>query len=65
MFRRVINGMRSIVRHIRYSFTMVWNYLLRKECTILEIAMGREDAQTLFWSLDLGMPIVVVKKASI
>jgi hypothetical protein len=65
LFRRVINGMRSIVRHIRYSFTMVWNYLLKKECTILEIAMGREDAQTLFWSLDLGMPIVVVEKASI
>ena len=65
LFRRVINGMRSIVRHIRYSFTMVWNYLLKKECTILEIAMAREDAQTLFWSLDLGMPIVVVEKASI
>ena len=62
---RVINGMRSIVRHVRYSLTMVWNTLLKKECAVIDIAMAREDAQTLFWSLDLGMPIVVVKKASI
>ena len=61
---RVIHVMRSIVRHARYSLTMVWNYLLKRDCAIIEIAMGQEDAQTLFWSLDVGMPIVVVEKAS-
>ena len=65
ILRRIINGMRSIVRHIRYSFTMAWNYFLKRDCTVIEIAMSQEDAQTLFWSLDVGMPIVLVEKASI
>ena len=62
---RVIHVMRSIVRHTRYSLTMVWNYLLKRDCAVIEIAMGQEDAQTLFWSWDVGTPIVVVENASI
>jgi hypothetical protein len=43
---------------------MAWNYLLKKDTAVIEIAMGQEDAQTLFWSLEEGMAIVVVEKAS-
>ena len=64
ILRRIIHVMRSIFRHIRYSLTMGWNYLLKKDCAIIEIAMGKEDAQALFWSLEEGMNIVLVEKAS-
>jgi hypothetical protein len=58
---RFIHLARSILIHIRYSLTIVWNHLWKNEFAIIEIVMGKEDAQALYWSLEEGMSIVIVE----
>lgn len=59
-----IGAIYSIAKHIRHSFMAVWNHLQRKTLTIIDIAMSREDAQALFWSLQEGTSILISGRAS-
>jgi len=61
---KFIQLIRSILVHIRYSMTIVWNYLWRNEFAIIEIMMDKEDAQAFYWSLDEGMNILIVDRNS-
>jgi len=58
---KFIHLIRSILIHIRYSLTIVWNHLWKNKFAIIEIVMGKEDAQALYWSLEEGMSIVIVE----
>lgn len=58
---RFIHRIRSLLTHLRYSLTMVWNYLWKKEFAIIQMMMDHEDAQAFYWSLDEGMSIVVIE----
>ena len=60
----LIQLIRSILVHIRYSMTIVWNYLWRNEFAIIEMMMDKEDAQAFYWSLDEGMNILIVDRNS-
>jgi len=62
LISRFIHLLRSTLIHIRYSLTIVWNHFWNDEFAIVEIIMGKEDAQALYWSLDEGMSIVVTEK---
>jgi hypothetical protein len=62
LISRLIHLISSILIHIRYSLTIVWNHLWKNEFTIIEIIMGREDAQTLYWSLEESMSIVIMER---
>lgn len=59
---RFIHLIRSILIHIRYSLTIVWNHFWKNEFAIIEIIIGKEDAQALYWSLEEGMSIVVMER---
>jgi hypothetical protein len=58
---RFAHLIRSILIHIRYSLTVVWNRLWKNEFAIIEIMMGKEDAQSFYWSLEEGMSIVIME----
>jgi len=62
LISRFIHLIRSTLIHIRYSLTIVWNHLWNNELAIIEIKMGKEDAQALYWSLEEGMSIVVMER---
>ena len=59
---RFVHLISSILIHIRYSLTIVWNHLWKNEFAIIEIIMGKEEAQALYWSLEEGMNIVVMER---
>jgi hypothetical protein len=59
-----IHNIKSILIHIRCSLIIVWNHLWNNEFAIVEIMMGKEDAQALYWSLEEGMSIVVMERHS-
>jgi len=59
---RFIHLISSILIHIRYSLTIVWNHLWKNEFAIIEIMVRKEDAQSLYWSLEEGMNIVVMER---
>ncbi len=59
---RFIHLVRSTLIHIRYSLAIVWNHLWKNELAIIEIIMGKEDAQALYWSLEEGMSLVVMER---
>lgn len=59
LLSRCIFLIRSILRHIRFSLMLVWSHLWDKELAIVEILMRGEDAQSLYWSLEEGMNVVV------
>ncbi|PIV21623.1 MAG: hypothetical protein COS40_07195 [Deltaproteobacteria bacterium CG03_land_8_20_14_0_80_45_14] len=61
LISRFIHLISSILIHICYSLTIVWNYLWRNELAIIEIIMRKEDAQALYWSLEEGMSIVIME----
>jgi len=61
LISRFIPLISSILIHIRYSLTIVWNHLWKKEFAIIEIMMGKEDAQALYCSLEEGMSIVIME----
>jgi hypothetical protein len=61
LISRFIYLISSIPIHIRHSLTMVWNHLWKNELAIIEIIMGKEDAQALYWSLEEGMSIVIME----
>lgn len=50
---------RSIFIHIRNSLAVVWNRLWNNEFAIIEVRMRGEEAQSLYWSLEQGMNVVV------
>jgi len=62
LISRFIYLISSILIHIRYSLTIVWNHLWKNEFAVIEIMMGKEDAQSLYWSLQEGMSIVVMER---
>jgi len=62
LISRFIHLVSSILIHIRYSLTIVWNHLWKNEFAIMEIIMGKEDAQTLYWSLEESMSIVIMER---
>jgi hypothetical protein len=62
LISRFIHLISSILIHIRYSLTIVWNHLWKNEFAIIEIIMGKEDAQALYWSLEEGMSVVVMER---
>jgi len=62
LISRFIHLIRSILIHIRYSLTIVWNHLWKNEFAIIEIIMGKEDAQALYWSLEEGMSMVIMER---
>jgi hypothetical protein len=62
LISRLIHLISSILIHIRYSLTIVWNHLWKNEFAMIEIIMGKEDAQALYWSLNEGMSIVVMER---
>jgi hypothetical protein len=62
LISRFIHLISSILIHIRYSLTIVWNHLWKNEFAMIEIIMGKEDAQALYWSLNEGMSIVVMER---
>jgi hypothetical protein len=62
LISRLIHLISSILIHIRYSLTIVWNHLWKNEFAIIEIIMGKEDAQTLYWSLEESMSIVIMER---
>jgi hypothetical protein len=62
LISRFIHLVSSILIHIRYSLTIVWNHLWKNEFAIIEIIMGKEDAQTLYWSLEESMSIVIMER---
>lgn len=61
LISRFIHLISSILTHIRFSLTIVCNHLWKNEFAIVEIVMGKEDAQSLYWSLEEGMSIVVME----
>ena len=62
LISRFIHLVRSILIHIRCSLAMVWNHFWKNDFAIIEIVMGNEDAQALYWSLNEGMSIVVMER---
>ena len=62
LISRFTHLIRSILIHIRYSLTIVWKHLWKNEFAIVEIIMGKEDAQALYWSLEEGMSIVITER---
>jgi hypothetical protein len=62
LISRFIYLISSILIHIRYSLTIVWNHLWKNEFAVIEIMMGKEEAQSLYWSLQEGMSIVVMER---
>jgi hypothetical protein len=58
---RFTHLIKSILTHIRYSLTIVWSRLWGNEFAIIEIMMGKEDAQSFYWSLEEGMSIVIME----
>ena len=62
LISRFIHLVRSILTHIRCSLAMVWNHFWKNDFAIIEIVMGNEDAQALYWSLNEGMSIVVMER---
>jgi hypothetical protein len=62
LISRLIHLISSILIHIRYSLTIVWNHLWKNEFAIIEIIMGKEDAQTLYWSLEESISIVIMER---
>jgi hypothetical protein len=60
LISRFIHLIRSTLIHIRYSLAIVWNHFWKNDFAIIEIIMGNEDAQALYWSLEEGMSIVVM-----
>ena len=62
LISRFIHLIRSTLINIRYSLAIVWNHLWKNDFAIIEIIMGNEDAQALYWSLNEGMSIVVMER---
>ena len=62
LLSRLIHLISSLLMHIRYSLTLVWNHLWKNDFAIIEITMCREDAQTLHWSLEENMNIVIMER---
>jgi hypothetical protein len=62
LISRFIHLIRSALIHIRYSLAIVWNHFWKNDFAIIEIVMGKEDAQALYWSLEEGMNIVVMER---
>jgi hypothetical protein len=62
LLSRFIHFIRSTLIHIRYSLAIVWNHLWKNDFAIIEMIMGKEDAQALYWSLNEGMSIVVMER---
>jgi hypothetical protein len=62
LISRFIHLIRSTLIHIRYSLAIVWNHFWKNDFAIIEIIMGNEDAQALYWSLNEGMSIVVMER---
>jgi len=62
LIARFIHLLKSTLIHIHYSLMIAWNYFWNKEFAIVEIIMGKEDAQALYWSLEEDMSIVVMEK---
>ncbi len=58
-FPRII---RAIFIHIQNSFSLVWNYVMGNDFTVMEITMDQKDAQAFYWSLEEGMKIVVIER---
>jgi hypothetical protein len=62
LISRFIDLIKSTLIHIRYSLAIVWNHFWKNDFAIIEIIMGNEDAQALYWSLEKGMSIVVMER---
>jgi hypothetical protein len=58
----LIHRVRSIFIHLGCSLTMVWSRVWNHPFAAVDITMSKEDAQALYWSLEEGADIVVIKR---
>lgn len=50
----------SMIRHIYHSFVFVQNYLRKKDYTMVEMIMDKEEAQAVYWAFGEGTNIVIL-----
>jgi len=62
LISRFIHLIRSTLIHIRFSLAIIWNHFWKNDFAIIEIIMGNEDAQALYWSLNEGINILVMER---
>lgn len=51
---------RTILRHVFHSLVFIWNRLKGREVAFVEITMIKEDVQALYWSSEIGMPLLLI-----
>lgn len=61
---QLIGTIDSISKHIHHSTILIWNHLWKKNFTIGDLVMNKEDAQALFWALQEGTFIVILEGVS-